>query len=182
MLFSVVIAFAVPLDNILSIIALNVFASPARSSWPVVVRQVILNPLILSLLIGYALRACHFEIGGSLSTAMDLLAGATLPLAILTVGAGFRFDVIHFTSRPLLVAVAARQVALPVIAYGACYLFGLHGLERAAVLLHATLPTGPAAYAVAKQMGGDAPLMASIIAATTIFAGVAVPVGLLIFA
>lgn len=181
-LFSIVIAFAIPVDNVLSIVALNVFASPTKSSLPVLIRQIILNPLILSLITGHVLHACRVDVGGYLLAVMDLLAGATLPLAILTVGAGFKFEAIQLTIRPLLVAVLARQVALPAIAMGASYLFGLNEHERATVLLHATLPTGPAAYAVAKQMGGDARLMARIIAATTIFAFISVPIAMLVSA
>ena len=85
-------------------------------------------------------------------------------------GAGIHFDTSRSKLRPLIVAMLARQAVFPIIASCICYLTGLSGLERAAVLLHAALPTGPAAYAVAKQLGGDAPLMANIITATTLSA------------
>ena len=56
-----------------------------------------------------------------------------------------------------------------------CDVIGLTGVERAAVLLHSALPTGPTAYSVAKQLGGDAPLMANIITSTSLFSGINVP-------
>ena len=61
-------------------------------------------------------------------------------------------------------------------------LAGLDGPQRAIVMLHALLPTGPAAYLVARQMGGDAPLMAGIVSGTILFAGLTIPVWLLLFA
>lgn len=174
-LFSIVIAFAVPLDNVLSIATINMFASTTRLPASMILRRVLCNPLILSLAAGFVLRRAGVTVSGSPMAVLDLLGGATLPLALMAVGAGISFDARSSMFRPLVVAVLARQIVLPVTVYGICYMIGLTGLERAVVLLHSALPTGPAAYAVAKQMGGDAPLMANIITATTVFAIVSVP-------
>lgn len=181
-LFSIVVAFAIPLDNVLSIAAMNMFASAERLPWSTLLSRLFLNPLILSLAAGFACRSIGLEVAGSLMTVLELMSGATLPLALMAVGAGISFAGSRSDSRPLVVAVLARQAVLPIIACSACYMIGLTGLERAAVLLHAALPTGPAAYAVAKQMGGDAPLMANIITATTFCAVVSVPFWLAIIA
>ena len=174
-LFSIVIAFAVPLDNVLSIVTITMFASARPLSAWMILRRVLFNPLILSLAAGFLLRPMDVTVSGSPMAVLDLLGGATLPLALMAVGAGISFDARSSMFRPLVVAVLARQVVLPMIVYGICCMIGLTGLERAVVLLHSALPSGPAAYAVAKQMGGDAPLMANIISATTIFAIVSVP-------
>ncbi len=178
-LFSVVIALAVPIDNVLSIAVLNRFAAPTRLRWASLLRRMAINPLILALIIGFSLRGLGVQPGRILREVMELLSGATLPLALLTVGAGFQLQNLGSAIRPLVIAVMARQFALPLIAYSICLLMGLTGPERGVVLLHAALPTGPAAYAVAKQMGGDAPLMANIITVTTLCAGLSVPLWIL---
>lgn len=174
-LFSIVIAFAIPLDNILSISALNLFATGTRRSWGMLARRIALNPLLLSLAAGYLFRGMSLAMPAPLLGALELIAASSLPLALLAVGAGIRLDVAKASRRPLAIALAARQVVLPTLVLGLCLLTGVGGLERSIILLHAALPTGPAAYAVARQLGGDAPLMAAIITATTLFAVVSVP-------
>jgi len=42
-------------------------------------------------------------------------------------------------------------------------------------LLFATLPASPAAYVLARQMRGDAPLMAAVVTLTTLAAALAMP-------
>ncbi len=174
-LFSIVIAFAVPLDSVLSIAAINKYASATSLPAGTLLRRVMRNPLILSLVAGFVLRSTGVTVSGSPMAVLDLLGSATLPLALMAVGAGISCDALSSMSRPLVVAVLARQIVLPSIVYGISHMIGLNGLERAAVLLHSALPTGPASYSVAKQMGGDAPLMANIITATTVFSLVSVP-------
>ncbi|MEQ9643301.1 MAG: AEC family transporter [Alphaproteobacteria bacterium] len=174
-LFALVVALAIPVDNIISVLALHYFAVPVRSSWRTSLRSIALNPLLLSLAAGYAMRGASLTLPGPLLDALQLLAEATLPLALLAVGAGIRFDIAGASRRPLAIAVLTRQVMLPIIALGLCQVAGVGGTERAVVMLHAALPTGPAAYAFARQLGGDAPLMAAIITATTLLAAVSVP-------
>ena len=46
-------------------------------------------------------------------------------------------------------------------------------------MLFQSLPTASSAYILARHLGGDAPLMAGIIALQTVVAAVAIPVALL---
>ena len=61
---------------------------------------------------------------------------------------------------------AALAVALPL---------GLHGPAFTTVLLFQALPTASSAYILARQLGGDAPLMAGITAAQTVLGFITIP-------
>ena len=52
---------------------------------------------------------------------------------------------------------------------------GLTGPAALAVILLNALPTAGAAYILARQLGGDAPLMAGITATQTVLAAFAIP-------
>jgi predicted permease len=52
---------------------------------------------------------------------------------------------------------------------------GLHGTGLAVALLFQVMPTASSAYIMARQLGGDAPLMARITAMQTVLAAIAVP-------
>ena len=54
--------------------------------------------------------------------------------------------------------------------------FGLSGANLVIVAACSAVPTSPSSYVLARQMGGDAPLLAQIITLQTIFAVITMPV------
>ena len=54
--------------------------------------------------------------------------------------------------------------------------FGVTGSNLAIVAACAAVPTSPSAYVLARQMGGDAPLLAQIITLQTILAAITMPI------
>ena len=56
--------------------------------------------------------------------------------------------------------------------------FGLTGSNLAIVTVCAAVPTASSAYVLARQMGGDAPLLAQIITLQTILAAITMPVAI----
>ena len=57
---------------------------------------------------------------------------------------------------------------------------GLEGPALAVALVFQTLPTASSAIVLARQLGGDAPLMAGIIAVQTVLAFAVLPVEMLL--
>jgi len=53
---------------------------------------------------------------------------------------------------------------------------GLSGLTFVIVMLFAACPASPASYILARQLGGDASLMAGILTAETLLSAVAIPI------
>jgi hypothetical protein len=64
---------------------------------------------------------------------------------------------------------------MPGFAALACWGLGLGGQAAATALLFQALPTASSSYIMARQLGGDAPLMAGITAAQTLMAALAIP-------
>ncbi len=68
-----------------------------------------------------------------------------------------------------------KLVAMPVLTVALAVWFGVTGSNLAIVAACAAVPTSPSAYVLARQMGGDAPLLAQIITLQTILAAVTMP-------
>jgi predicted permease len=81
--------------------------------------------------------------------------------------------------RPVLVASGIKFLVMPVVTVLACRALGLQGPAAATALIFQVLPTASSSFIMARQLGGDAPLMAGIIAAQTMLAGLAIPLVLL---
>ena len=68
-----------------------------------------------------------------------------------------------------------KLAVAPAIAWGLAGVTGLHGLTLAVVMMFTALPASPAAYVMARQLGGDAGLMAGILTVQTVLAAITLP-------
>jgi malonate transporter and related proteins len=102
-----------------------------------------------------------------------------LPLGLLCVGAALEFTAAKNWLHPVGASSVAKFALMPLATLAACQAFGLHGPAAIAALLFQTLPTASSSYIMARQLGGDAPLMAGIVAAQTLLAGIAMPLSVL---
>ncbi len=72
------------------------------------------------------------------------------------------------TGRWIIVGTSVYKLALlPVLALAIVELVGLTGVSFAVVILFAATPASPSTYVMARQLGGDARLMAGIVTAQT---------------
>jgi predicted permease len=69
-----------------------------------------------------------------------------------------------------------KLVVMPLTTWLFCRLFGVEGVTAATAVLFAAAPISVSAYVLARQLGGDAPLMAGLITITTVGAVVTMPV------
>jgi len=175
-LTAIAVAIMVPLLNLLCIVMFALVAEDSQVRVGKVLKAIATNPLIVGSVIGVLWG--YFRIGFHplLAGVLEPLSNLALPMGLMTVGAGLQLSALRGGSVPFLVASALKLVAFPLMAAGLAMLLGLEGtLVKAAVLL-ATLPTATSAYILARQLGGDAPLMAGIISGQTLLAMVSIPV------
>jgi predicted permease len=74
------------------------------------------------------------------------------------------------------VAVFLKLILMPVLAIALALWFDLSGSNLAIVAACSAVPASSSAYVLARQMGGDAPLLAQIITLQTILAAVTMPI------
>ena len=77
--------------------------------------------------------------------------------------------------------VVVKMIVTPLAMWQLARLYGGDELAQGIALLCGAAPGAASAYVLARQMGGDAPLMAGIIAATTVFSVIGIPAALLLF-
>jgi malonate transporter len=73
-------------------------------------------------------------------------------------------------------AVFLKLIAMPALAIGLALVFGLSGVNIAVVACCASVPAASNAYVLAKQMGGDAPLLAQILTLQMMLAALTMPI------
>jgi len=170
---ALVMAIMIPLINVLCVLVLTVHAG-GSATMAGVARGLLTNPLILGCLTGIGLNLSGIGLPWGSAAVLEILARAALPLGLLAVGAGLRLEGL---ARPGLLAAASalKLVALPALAAGLCWVMQPGRLETAVLVTFAALPGAPTAYILARQMGGDVPLIAAIVTVETAAALVTLP-------
>ncbi len=180
-LVAICTAAVVPLVNLLGILAHLRWAgrNGAAFRWRDAIVPVVRNPLILSCVAGIALNLAGIGMPPVIGPFLDILAGASLPLGLLAVGAGIRLGDLSRAGASVGLSIATKMAGLPLLVLVLGTLCGLDGATMAASVLYAALPAAPVSYVVARQMGGDAPLVATMLSAQTVAAALIMPVWIL---
>jgi len=71
-----------------------------------------------------------------------------------------------------------KLVLMPAFVLGFALLLGMDAVSRDVALLFAALPTATSAYILARQLGGDAELIAALITSQTLLAMLTLPLWL----
>ncbi len=164
--------------NIICVIVLARWGSARATSMRAVLDQIIANPLILACAFGIATNLAGIHDLGYASDALDLLGGAAMPIALMCVGAGLDFGALRASLAKVATASLMRLILAPILVYGACILTGAGPLATAVAVGIASTPTAAAGYTLAREMGGDARLMAAIITATTALSFITMPIAI----
>jgi malonate transporter len=154
--------------NIVCVIVLARYGAAKAANWRAVLDQIIANPLILACAAGLAMQAIGFTDFGPVSRALDLLGDAAMPVALITVGAGLDFSALRADAAKIGTATFIKLVVAPLVIWQAALLMGASPLAAAVAAGIGATPTAAAGYTLAREMGGDARLIAAIITATTI--------------
>jgi len=179
--FSLAVIAFVPLTNLISVVVLT-RAGRAKANMPsgirVILRQVLLNPVILSVAVGLALNVADTGIPAPADDILQILGRAALPLGLLAVGAGLTFSGLSRQGKAVLTSMVLKLVALPVLVLIGLNNLDIEGAFAAALLINAAVPCSASAYALARQMKGDAKATAAMIAAQTLVAILTLPLWL----
>lgn len=174
---AIVLAFAVPLGNAISVLALARFGMRGGGSASVA-SEVAKNPLILASLAGLALSLADVAIPATLSQMADILGRGSLALGLLTVGAGLSLRHMGAHARGLIVASVPKLVLSPLLLWFLATRIGLDPIAVSIAVIFAAQPAATSSYILARRLGGDAELMASIVSGQVVIAAVTLPLAL----
>lgn len=143
------------------VFALGPTAGGGRISPRRVLRQLLLNPLLLACLGGFAVAL----LGGlppGVKPLLQSLGQASVALGLLCVGAALSLGALGGRLPLQLATSAIKLLLMPFLALWLGRWFGLDPLPLAAAVVFMALPTATTSYVMARAMGGDAPLMAAL--------------------
>ena len=173
----IVILIVVTTVNLLSVLALIHYGKQAAGGGEVL-SSVARNPLILACLAGFVLNAAGADLSGVPHDTLAVLGQASLTLGLLCVGAGLELAHLGRQRAAALATCALKLLLMPAATALACRLLGIEGLSATVAVLFTAGPISASSYVLARQLGGDASLMAGLITLTTIAAALTMPLTL----
>ena len=177
------VAFGVlaPALNVICVLVLARWGAGQGGGWRLALRSLSRNPIIWACGLGAALNLTGLVPPLLLSRIFELMGPGAIALGLITAGAGLSFR--YAATRPLMI-IGISAIKLILLPVGMYYLAGLLGGDRLAqgvALLAGSAPGAAASYVLARQMGGDAPLMAGVVAFTTVGSAITIPILLGLF-
>ncbi len=178
------LALVTVLFNVLSVITLS-RKQADNISVLATIKGIAKNPLIIAIMLAAVWSMLGSTIGLQLPQVVlstgQYFAAMTLPLALLCAGGSLSFKALKDDMDKVWLATLAKLVVAPILTGLVAYGFGLRGVSLELLVLMACAPTAAASYPMVRAMGGNAKLVASIIAVTTLlsFASTAVIISIL---
>ncbi|CAN5187337.1 AEC family transporter [soil metagenome] len=181
-LAAVMIACIIPVTNIACVAVLARWGADQKGVRPLaLIRAMLANPILLACLIGLALNFARVPAIPGVTETLKLLGSAALPLGLIIAGAGLSFAEVARRKYTIAGVSFVKLVLMPPLMWGLCIAFGGDHLAQGVAMLCGAAPGAAAAYLLARQMGGDAGLMAGIIALTTVISALMIPLLLFLY-
>jgi predicted permease len=167
---AVLIGVLVVIYNLLAVLVLALphQGGSRTGQWRSLLKDMILNPLVLGSLGGILFSVTGAQLPLVADRTLDLVGRVAMPLALIAVGAGL--DLSRLRSE-LLVAQSISLIKLivyPALGFGALHLLGFSGTDLAIPVLLMASPNAVVSFIMAQEMKGDAQLAAAIVMGSTL--------------
>jgi predicted permease len=172
---SIGLATMIPLLNTINVSILSLYGDKKEASPPSLARMLSRNPFIIGCAIGISLNLAPFQLPAPALGTLDLVGRAALGISLLTVGAALKPALVFDKLPAVLSTTLVRLLGMPVLMVLSCMVFGVRGDSLVIAIICAAVPTASSGYILARKMGGDADLMASIITFQVLAAIITLP-------
>ena len=140
----------------------------SRTPFTVTVKHVVLNPLVISTLIGMLLSVLNLRMPGPVTAYLNIMADALTPCALFAIGLGLSIDGLRTNIGRASLLSVVKLVIMPVIVYGLSVSLGLDPLYTIAAVICAAVPTAKTVYILAGEYHCEEMMVASTVSLTTL--------------
>lgn len=132
------------------------------------VKHVLLNPMVISTVIGMLLSVLNLHMPTPVTTYLNILADALTPCALFAIDLGLSMDGLRATIGRSSLLTVVKLVIMPLIVYGLSLVLRLDPLYTIAAVICAAVPTAKTAYILAGEYHCEETMVASTVSLTTL--------------
>jgi malonate transporter and related proteins len=143
-------------------------ADGSRGAPMLTAKHVVLNPLVISTVIGMALSLLGVRMPGPIHNYFGILADALTPCALFAIGLGLSLDGLRANMAQASLLSVVKLAVMPLVVYGLCALLQLDPLYTIAAVICAAVPTAKTVYILAGEPHCEEMMVASTVSMTTL--------------
>jgi malonate transporter and related proteins len=132
------------------------------------VKHIVLNPMVISTLIGMLWSVLGLPIPGPAAAYLGILANALTPCALFAIGLGLSLDGLRANIGRASLLSVVKLIIMPLIVYGLSVSLGLDPLYTIAAVICAAVPTAKTVYILAGEYHCEEMMTASTVSLTTL--------------
>ncbi|MCD8121174.1 MAG: AEC family transporter [Clostridiales bacterium] len=165
---SLLIAIIVPIQNVLSVILLEMFREDSQLNLKKTLSGVITNPYVVAAILGFATQLLHFQWPDVLSGVFRDLGRCGTPVALIVMGGLFNFGAVKDNLKPIVVGCVTRLLIVPAIMIAITIALGFRNDAFIALMCIFIAPCATTSFNLASAMDSDADLAAQLVVFTSI--------------
>lgn len=163
---TMMIAVIIPIYNILAVFALETFRGGKISVLPIL-HGIITTPMIMGAIAAAIFLFLGVKIPAPILKPVGQISSATTPVALIILGASFKFSSVHEHFKQLVTCVSARLILVPAIFLTLAIILGFRDIEFVTLIAIFGSPCAVVSFAMAQQMGGDSDLAGNCVVFTS---------------
>ncbi len=157
-------AISALLTNTLGVFVASSGSAPLRKA----ISQSLRAPVIYATIIGLLLNRFAVPLPDSLYRAVDLMAGAAIPMMLVLLGIQLSVTPFNREQRVVWRSLVIRLGVSPLVAVALCQMLGIGGLERQVMILQAAMPTAVVATVLSTEFNAAPRLVAAAVLVSTL--------------
>lgn len=178
---TIILAFLLPLYNILAVIALTVpLRKEKRIKITSTIIEILFNPLILAVIFALPFSYFRLKLPELAELTGTFLSDLALPLALIGIGGSLNFENLKKASNLAFTSSAIKLITIPLVFTIGAYLFGYRGKDLGIMFVLFGCPTAIVSFIMAESMGANSKLAGNIILISTLGSVFTIAVGILL--
>ena len=166
---SLLLAFILPLYNILAVVILTVPMRKERKlNLKGTIKEIITNPLILAVVIALPFSYFKINMPGVFVSTGELLSDVALPLALIGIGGSMNLTNLKNASGLAFTSSAIKIILIPLVLVFGAYEVGFRNTDLGILFILFSCPTAVVSFIMAEAMGCNSRLAGNIVVISTI--------------
>jgi len=165
---ALLIAFMIPLFNILSVLVFEYFRG-GRADLRSFLVNCFKNPLIISCALGVFFLVTGWKLPGLLAQGVKSVASSSSVVSLIALGTAIQFRKVPGNAKQLAIGLLGRLVIVPALGITAAALCGFRGDSMVPLLAMLCTPTSISSFTMAKNMGADGELAGELVIMSMVF-------------
>lgn len=177
---TIILAFLLPLYNVLAVIVLTVPKHSGKIEFKKAMIEIILNPLILAVIFALPFSFFKIKIPEMFLTTGGFLSELALPLALVGIGGSLNTENLKRASSLAISSSIIKIVIIPLVLTVGALLLGYRNDDLGIMFIVFAAPTAIASFVMADVMGANSKLAGNIIMITTLGSVFTISIGILL--